>query len=420
MNTKPATHLLVISSYPLRGETHGRKIVGGAMAAKNTLTALKKEYPQLDITVLAEELDKNVLYTEDGIKVKRIWQRKSFMTFPKLLNQIITREKSTNNILIEMELSNFGNILHLLPFPLFLVALKLLRKNVTIVFQQVIDDMDDLSGHMNIQKKSLKSKLFTIGIRNFYKISLALSTKSIVFEEVLKKRLRTLSPQADVVVIPFGVESITNPPSKQSARKNLGLSQNEFIVLSFGFIAWYKGTDWLTKSFIKYINITQSKNAHLILAGGPNPNHLDKLFYKKYLKDIEADANSNPITITGFIPEEKIGDYFAAADVVVLPYRTLMSSSGPLSLALSYKKPLLLSESLKELLLTNDSEKTRATHNIARNELFFSDDNSFIQLLEKIQKNPSLQKKLTAYSASLAEKRQWQFLAQKYYEELSA
>jgi len=60
----------------------------------------------------------------------------------------------------------------------------------------------------------------------------------------------------------------------------------------------------------------------------------------------------------GFLDEKDLPVYFGAADLVVLPYRTFMSSSGPLSLAQAMGKPFILSEEAARVLKTQDFKES--------------------------------------------------------------
>ena len=76
--------LVVISSYPEKGFTHGRKTVGVASYTKNTLLGIKDLNKNLKIVVLGEILDKPEQYLEEGIQIKRIWKRSKFLDIFKI------------------------------------------------------------------------------------------------------------------------------------------------------------------------------------------------------------------------------------------------------------------------------------------------------------------------------------------------
>jgi glycosyltransferase involved in cell wall biosynthesis len=58
-----------------------------------------------------------------------------------------------------------------------------------------------------------------------------------------------------------------------------------------------------------------------------------------------SDVPDN-VRFTGFVPDEDVARWFAAADVALLPYPRPFASSGPLALALAHSTPVLMSEAL--------------------------------------------------------------------------
>lgn len=213
--------LLVIASYPPKGEKHSKAIVGGAMYAKNTLeetlTAARQANFDPEIIVLAEALfGKKESYTEDGIRIKRFWRRNSPFTFFQLLNEV-SRYPQARTIIIEFELVMFGDSLSLLDLPLFLLILKLQGKRIVFVFHQVLANVSEIAGHLNLPEKSFKTSLFNFLYQSLCRLLLQLSSEIIVFEEVLRKRLHALSKHKKITVIPFGTEIF---PKKHQRRKH--------------------------------------------------------------------------------------------------------------------------------------------------------------------------------------------------------
>lgn len=366
--------LLVISSYPPKGQTHGEGTVGIASYTKNTLLnlkiAAKQQANPKKIVVLAEKLstDPNDHYSEDDIEVKRVWQRNSLLLYFQLLTGIINH--NTKKVMIEFELAMFGGSLSLLQFFFFLVTLKILGKKVYLVMHQVVPNIAELSGHINISEKGIKAPLMNMGISLFYYLTLRLTYKIILFEEALRKKLYKFIDKDKITVIPHGVEQYNSSLTTTDARKTLRIEEKNFVILIFGFIAWYKGTEWLIDA-VKHI--PADRKIQLIVAGGPNPNHEQKDFYQQYIRDVRAsaEASESPITITGFVPEEQLPLYFIASDIVVFPYRTLMSSSGPLSLAYSFAKPFLISAALSPLVETADMQHALNKHHVMIDEVTF-------------------------------------------------
>jgi glycosyltransferase involved in cell wall biosynthesis len=428
MNKTP--ELLVIASYPPKGEKHSSAIVGGAMYAKNTLQAVIKaageKQQETRITVLAEAFHrKKESYEEDGIQVKRFWKRNSITTYISLLKEIAVQHKSTESVIIEFEFAMFGDRLSLLPLPLFLLTLKLMGKRTVFVFHQVVDNIGDMGGHLNLKETGIKTSILNHILRTLYASLMIFSDEVIVFEEILKKRLGRLGNARKITVIPFGTETFSPIPSQTEARKKLGLPENAFVIFTFGFIAWYKGSDWLVEQFSRLnagrkLKIEDREilpsNIRLILGGGGNPNHMNKPYYVDYVQKVTTLAIAAGVTVTGFIPEDDLPLYFAASDIILLPYRTMMSSSGPLSLAFSFKKPFLLSKPLAPFFQTEDVRAALSASQLTSDDVTFALDNTFVDKLQTLRGNEKKMQQIKNLSERIGKERNWKDIGEKYFE----
>ncbi len=372
--------LLVISSYPSKGEIHHRKTVGIASYAKNTLLGIKENSKEIDILVLAEKLQGEPRKYEDGgIKVRRVWERGSFLSFPLLFLEAL-RNPLYKNVLLEFEVSMFGNPTTTFPLPFFIFILRVMGKNVTVVSHQAITNLEAFEGHTNIKGSSLKGSFLSFAIGIFYSLLLESSNKIIVFEKSLKDKLSTTNSK--IIVIPHGVQNFKSILSKDQAKEKLGIGKNKKIILLFGYVAWYKGTDWAVEQFKKLKKIPLFKDYILVIAGGPNPNHKDKKFYTEYLNRIKDQADNKSIIYTGFVDERDIPTYYASSEAVILPYRGFMSASGPLSLAYSFGKPAFISSNLSPILDTSDIKNVILKRGLKKEDLVFElTTDSFMKVL---------------------------------------
>jgi len=144
----------------------------------------------------------------------------------------------------------------------------------------------------------------------------------------------------DVVdVIPHGhyLHAITSLPEKSLSRSSLGLLAGSKVILFFGQIKEVKGLDLLLDAMPAVLaNVPE---AILLVAGRPW-----KCEFSRYQQQIDRlGIEANCVTHIRFIPDNEVANYYAAADIVVLPYRCIYQS-GVLLMAMSYQKPVLVSD----------------------------------------------------------------------------
>jgi glycosyltransferase involved in cell wall biosynthesis len=114
---------------------------------------------------------------------------------------------------------------------------------------------------------------------------------------------------------------------KTAARKILRITQKSFVYLFFGRIEGYKGVGDLITAFQK---IGRASDC-LILAGRASDS----------LKaDLLSRESPNMIMDLGFVDNKKLELYIKAADVVVLPYKKILTSSAAIT-ALSFGKVVI-------------------------------------------------------------------------------
>lgn len=335
-------NLLAISTYPTKDTLH----TGGGLAiyTKNTLLAIKKADKNKKIIVLANIIDRSETYTEKGITVIRCWHRNSPFLYLSLLKQIFLLGK-TKDILVGFEFATYGDIFITAFLPLFLNFLKALGKNIVSVIHQVVPNIANLSTHAGLNPSNSNINFLNKGIQFFFKIMSLASTKIVTLEPELAKRFNKITGNNKAIAIPHGLHLLI-PEKRELAINNLNLNPKHLYVLAFGYLSHYKGTDLIIKAFKKPISVN-GKAVKLLLAGGESPTQGQKPHYQSFYKHLYGLINDNESIIhTGFIPQEKIKHIFSGVDLVVFPYRTFMSASGPISLALGHGKPILVSNKL--------------------------------------------------------------------------
>ena len=125
--------------------------------------------------------------------------------------------------------------------------------------------------------------------------------------------------------------------SKAEARKLLGIAEEEKVLLFFGLIREYKGLKHLLNA-LSILNKEYSENNNklrLLIAGDFGSGRLE---YDEMIRKLGIERL---IDITdGHIPIGDVEKFFAACDLVVLPYESA-TQSGVIQVAYSFDKPVL-------------------------------------------------------------------------------
>ena len=173
------------------------------------------------------------------------------------------------------------------------------------------------------------------GDKAFTKYFLSSCDAFITMSEKVMSDLRTFQKDKPAQLVQHPLYDNFGPIIlKEEARKHLGLSVNEKIILFFGFIRKYKGLDLLLKAMAD--ERIKNSGIKLLVAGE---------FYedeKQYHDQIEKLGIRNQLIIkTDFIPDSEVQFYLCAADAVVQPYRNA-TQSGVTPLSYYFEKPMVV------------------------------------------------------------------------------
>ena len=375
--------LIIISLYPKKGELYSAGTSGVASYAKNVASHMSRK-----VVVLADCQGKKEMYEENNVLVYRCFKRNTPTMWFSILKALI-QFLSVKNILIQLDFAVYGGVLSTSFVLPFLGFLKLMGYKTSVTMHHVVLNVFKLKGHVGLKDgviDTIKGLIYNTLFHLFYLILGLFSKQIIVLEEVLKKRLSRVVNHNKVIAISHGVDNdeITSL-TKSDARKHLGISQNEYVVLFFGFVNWFKGADCFVDTF-KNKEKFLGKKVRFIIAGGESPTLKDRAYYQEYYSQVvESVKESKRIEITGYVPQEKIAVYFSACDLVVLPYRNFMTASGVLSLVFSYKKPFILSEELGKMFDAHDLKAALKSAGLRTSDLIFKlDKESCLKTTEKV------------------------------------
>lgn len=178
-----------------------------------------------------------------------------------------------------------------------------------------------------------------------YKIADRIIVHTSLMRRELIKRFKVAENK--VSVIPHGLNMWINITSttREEAKKKFDLIEKNKVILFFGTINKYKGIETLLDAL--KILIEKDENFVLLMAG---PTWKNEKYSNKIIQIIKKmGLEKNIIQNFEFVPDDRIEDYFKAADCIVLPYRKIYQS-GVLFLAFRFGLPVIASNigSLRE------------------------------------------------------------------------
>ena len=132
----------------------------------------------------------------------------------------------------------------------------------------------------------------------------------------------------------FKLENI----SKEEARKRLDIKPEKKILLFFGFVREYKGLKYLIQAMPEVMR--RVEGIELLIAG----DFAGAEEKQRYLSLIlECGIQEHVKIYDGYIPDKEVENFFAACNLVVLPYISA-TQSGIVQIAFGFEKPVVVTD----------------------------------------------------------------------------
>jgi glycosyltransferase involved in cell wall biosynthesis len=188
-----------------------------------------------------------------------------------------------------------------------------------------VHDVESLGGH---QQASRNSSIYG-------RVDRLIVHNDASMEELVKLGV----DPAKINVIPHGnylakVPALIDPVEARSA---LGIRQDAKVALFFGQIKQVKDLDLL----IQAIADVSREIAEVTLLVAGRPWRMEFSHYDRLIDDL--GIRDRCVLHIRYIPDSEVHLYYAAADIVVLPYRKIYQS-GVILMAMSYGCPVLVSD----------------------------------------------------------------------------
>lgn len=157
----------------------------------------------------------------------------------------------------------------------------------------------------------------------------------VVHSSLDEEDLKSIKSTANVrkTVLPTFNSFKQQDMSKEKAREILDISSDQKILLFFGFVREYKGLKYLIEAMPEIREKVQ--NVKLFVVGdfaGDKDEYMKLIGEKGVAEDISI--------FDGYIPDKEVEKFFAASDLVVLPYVSA-TQSGIVQIAYNFEKPVV-------------------------------------------------------------------------------
>lgn len=179
----------------------------------------------------------------------------------------------------------------------------------------------------------------------------------------------------------FKLQNMTKEEARNQLNKFLALNPEKKLLLFFGFVREYKGLKYIIKAMPEIMKY--DKNIDLMIVGEFDS---DKEKYLELIKETHSENNIH--IVDGYVPDKEIEPYFAACDLVVLPYESA-TQSGIVQIAYGFGKPVIATDvgGLPEVVIDGETGylvKPREPHELSKAVIRFFESNSSESFSEKI------------------------------------
>ena len=149
--------------------------------------------------------------------------------------------------------------------------------------------------------------------------------------------LREEYPDARVETVRMGVPNIVTAADARGAiRHRLDLPANEMVFAAFGKVTAEKRIDAILEGLQAIV--AEGRNAYLMLVGDADD-------YTPLAQQLDRHGVADRVRVTGYVPDEAIGDYLAASDACLcLRWPTAQESSASWLRCLAAARPTVITD----------------------------------------------------------------------------
>jgi len=156
----------------------------------------------------------------------------------------------------------------------------------------------------------------------------------VTLSDSVARDLVALRPEARYITLPHPLYNhFGDKLPRREAAARLGIDPEKKTLLFFGLIREYKGLDILLDAFDGL-----PEDYQLVIAGEPYGS------FEPYQQRIDALPGKDRVKVfNAYIPDSQVKEFFSAADVTVLPYRSA-TQSGVSGVSYHFEVPMIVTD----------------------------------------------------------------------------
>ncbi|MFP3882738.1 MAG: glycosyltransferase [Actinomycetota bacterium] len=373
-----AADVVLVSPYPPPGKAH---VATTGVAAYTVDLARSLTDLGLRVAVVApDEPNAPSTHADGGVTVVRSGPRGA-LALPRSLR--MAGRMNPRVIHLQHEMFLYGGVMSLATLPLAVAQMRRRGPGAFITMHQVLEPGQVDSELMRLHRLTGPVTAARLAVAGYQRLLAATGT-TIVHEPQLARHV----PKA--VVIPHGV-GMAGAVDRDHARRRLGLEgERRLVVLCFGYVAPYKGLE------SALVAAAQVPEVRLVVAGGDHPRH--GAAYSRELRDDWGHV----ARFTGWVPDDDIAAWHAAADLALFCYPAPHSSSGAVAVALAHGTPVLAGDALARAMTLPDGMAVSL------------EDGELAERLRRLANDPRLLADLGRASSRVVSGRTWSEVAERH------
>jgi len=332
--------------YPAAGQQDSAHQYLSALAAysKSLLGNLSQAAQQQHVVLTNLKAGRPAVHYDGALRVDECWRKGSFLFWWQIL-RALRAYPNLAVVHVQHEFNQFGSFFTIPFIPIMIGVIRfILRKKTAITFHEVIPP--DRLNQAFLTKSGIPVPAFLARalLVNYYRFVAASASVIFVQDEIFADALHAMRIRRPLRILRIGTDQDVPLLERAAARRALGYTDADHVLLFFGTVDWRKGLDLLLEVFQRM----QNPQLRLIIAGGQPVRIRTTREYQAWHAALlqRATALAPRVAWHGFIAHDQLAQLMAATDLVVLPYVVPQRVSAVLNTAASYEKPCIASQYL--------------------------------------------------------------------------